>query len=120
MMRLARLALRSARWPLVTLAILFGAASVTYGVVWMDHVRRMVLEVELHDHDTLIVFTDGITEAISETGMEYGEARLLQTVRQHSDASASGLITAIVDDVRSFAGQEQTDDLTLVVARRIS
>jgi phosphoserine phosphatase RsbU/P len=77
-------------------------------------------EVQLHDRDTLIMFTDGITEATSDSGAEYGEARLLETARRHPDASASALISAIVEDVRAFASQEQSDDLTLVVARRIS
>jgi serine phosphatase RsbU (regulator of sigma subunit) len=74
-------------------------------------------QVTLQDGDTLVIFTDGITEAINEVEEEYGESRLLDTVHRHAAGSAAALISAIVNDVQSFATTEQTDDLTLVAGR---
>lgn len=74
-------------------------------------------EEELRPGDVLALYTDGITEACNEQGEEFGEWRLIESLRQHRDLSCQALLTAIVDAVRQFSPQEQQDDITAIVAK---
>jgi sigma-B regulation protein RsbU (phosphoserine phosphatase) len=74
-------------------------------------------EVGVSSGDTLVVFTDGVSEATSESGDEFGEDRLIELVRRHTTLDAPGLLEAIVTAVTDHSGAEQFDDLTLIVAR---
>ncbi|MFQ5663543.1 MAG: SpoIIE family protein phosphatase [Terriglobia bacterium] len=74
-------------------------------------------EVQLAPGDTLVIFSDGITEAMSDAGEEFGVARLLDTLRANSHLTVPALLSAIVTTVQQFSGRKQEDDLTLVVAR---
>lgn len=73
--------------------------------------------VKLQPGDLLVIFTDGVTEANDAQGNEFGESRLIETVRAHRDLSPADLIRAIQAAVKDFTTGEQSDDLTLVVAR---
>ncbi|HTZ31437.1 MAG TPA: SpoIIE family protein phosphatase [Methylomirabilota bacterium] len=74
--------------------------------------------VTLKPGDLLVIFTDGVTEANDTSGNEFGEARLIETVRSHVQSTPAQLIQVIQEEVQRFAaGQEQFDDLTLVIAR---
>ena len=74
--------------------------------------------VTLKPGDLLVIFTDGVTEANDTGGNEFGEARLIETVRAHIQHTPGQLIQVIQEEVKKFsAGQEQFDDLTLVIAR---
>jgi len=76
-----------------------------------------VAETTLAPGDTLLLYSDGITEARSAQDDEFGEARLLETLRRHRQAEASALVAAILQAVREFSAGEQADDITLVAAR---
>ncbi len=68
--------------------------------------------------DTLVLYTDGITEARNPAGDFYGQERLLGVIHQ-SPNQAQAMGEATLADVRKFAaGRAQTDDLTLVVLTR--
>ena len=67
--------------------------------------------------DTFALYTDGITESFDAGGEEFGEQRLVESLRRHSDQSSSELIASIVNDVRVFSPHEQYDDMTLIVAK---
>ncbi len=67
--------------------------------------------------DSLVLYTDGVTEAARADGEEFGEARLIQTVCAQRSLPVADLLTAIVSAVREFSGPEQADDITLVVAK---
>lgn len=74
--------------------------------------------VTLCPNDVLVIYTDGVTEANDAEGNEFGEARLRQVVRANSTVNPPQLLQAIETAVQQFsAGQQQFDDLTLVVAR---
>ncbi|MFQ5926802.1 MAG: PP2C family protein-serine/threonine phosphatase [Terriglobia bacterium] len=73
--------------------------------------------VQLAPGDTLVVFTDGVTEALSDAGEEFGETRLIETLRAHRDLSVDTLLITLASTVQQFSGSEQEDDLTLLVAR---
>jgi len=67
--------------------------------------------------DTLAIYTDGITEAFNDADEEFGEARLVDSLRQYRQLPAQQMVSAVVDDVRRFSGQEQNDDITLTIAK---
>jgi sigma-B regulation protein RsbU (phosphoserine phosphatase) len=74
-------------------------------------------ETDVKQGDTLVVFTDGVSEATSEGGEEFGEERLVDLIRANATADAPALLDAIVESVTAHSGAEQFDDLTLIVAR---
>ncbi len=75
-------------------------------------------EVQLAPGDTLVLYTDGITEAANADGEEFGESRLLDTVVSYSDLHAEPLLQAVVAAVQQFSRvSDQQDDITLVIAR---
>lgn len=74
-------------------------------------------ECQIAPGDTLILYTDGITESFNPDGEEFGESRLEETLRQHCHLSSQSLLDAIVDQVRHFSPHEQHDDITLITAK---
>lgn len=77
----------------------------------------LVEERTLCQGDTLAIYTDGITEAFNDRDEEFGERRLIESLRRHRQLPAQGIISAIVDEVRQFSGHEQDDDITLTIAK---
>jgi sigma-B regulation protein RsbU (phosphoserine phosphatase) len=65
--------------------------------------------------DRLILYTDGITEARSESDEEFGDERLLSLAAEHRACSAPALQARLVDAVATFTGRRFTDDATLIV-----
>jgi phosphoserine phosphatase RsbU/P len=76
-----------------------------------------IAEVELCPGDLLVLYTDGITEACNTDGEEFGEERLLDTLRANRDLPVEPLMQKIIRANQQFCTGEQQDDLTLVVAR---
>jgi len=72
---------------------------------------------ELAAGDTLALYTDGVTESFNGAGEDFGEARLVDALRRHRDKPPEAMMGAVVDEVRSFAGGAQSDDITLMIAR---
>jgi len=67
--------------------------------------------------DTLVIYTDGITEASNAAGADFGEQRPIDAVLQRRAQDPQSLVASVVDEVLRFAAQEQNDDITLIVAR---
>lgn len=68
--------------------------------------------------DTLVFYTDGVTEAIGTTGEEFGERRLVDLVHGMRDRSAEKMCEGIHDAVVEFAGPESpSDDITLIIIK---
>jgi serine phosphatase RsbU (regulator of sigma subunit)/catechol 2,3-dioxygenase-like lactoylglutathione lyase family enzyme len=74
-------------------------------------------ECTLHAGDTLAFYTDGVTEAFSAAGEEFGEERLLAALRRDSGLPARALLEGVVGELRRFSAPEQHDDITLIVGR---
>jgi phosphoserine phosphatase RsbU/P len=76
-------------------------------------------DVQITRGDVLVIYTDGITEANNSGGEEFGESRLLETIRDHLAAPVPVILDAILRAALEFSGAEEKmrDDLTLVVAR---
>jgi sigma-B regulation protein RsbU (phosphoserine phosphatase) len=71
--------------------------------------------------DLLVVFSDGITEAINADEVEFGEERLLRLLEEHREDTPVGIIERTIKAVREHAaGHPQADDMTMVVLRRLS
>ncbi len=74
--------------------------------------------VQLASGDWLIVFSDGVSEALSADGEEYGEARIVTTAQKNVAAEPPEMLQAIFTDVRAFTkGVAQNDDITALVLR---
>src|SRR6516162_3151903 len=74
-------------------------------------------ERELAPGDAILLYTDGVTEALNGEGEEFGEERLLESARQHSQLPLPELLVAVADQARRFSPHEQADDITLIVAK---
>jgi serine phosphatase RsbU (regulator of sigma subunit)/catechol 2,3-dioxygenase-like lactoylglutathione lyase family enzyme len=74
-------------------------------------------ERELAPGDAVLLYTDGVTEALNGEGEEFGEERLLEAARQHRELSPPELLAAVADQAREFSPHEQADDITLIVAK---
>ena len=74
--------------------------------------------VNLAPGDWLIVFSDGVSEALSPAGDEYGESRIVSVVQDNASLDPPQLLEAMFMDVRDFArGAAQSDDITAMVLR---
>jgi serine phosphatase RsbU (regulator of sigma subunit)/catechol 2,3-dioxygenase-like lactoylglutathione lyase family enzyme len=67
--------------------------------------------------DTLAIYTDGVTEAFNEAEEEFGEDRFADSLRRHRHLSPQGTVSAVVDEVLRFGTVEQSDDITLTIAK---
>jgi serine phosphatase RsbU (regulator of sigma subunit) len=76
-------------------------------------------QVTLQPGDLLALYSDGITEATSRSGEEFGDARLQAEIEKHSDEPLAEIQAAVLEAVHKFAGDELEDDLTLLVVRAI-
>jgi sigma-B regulation protein RsbU (phosphoserine phosphatase) len=75
---------------------------------------------ELNSGDTLVLYTDGVTEAANAVEDMYEEARLIDFLRNHRSEKPVVLLDGLICDVRAFTGSESlTDDLTAMVLRRL-
>jgi len=84
----------------------------------MPSQSKKAYEVKLFKGDTLVLYTDGVTEAHDEKYENYGEERLIHCLRQNGDKSASQIVEAIVGQVNHFAGSaSQHDDITLLAMK---
>jgi sigma-B regulation protein RsbU (phosphoserine phosphatase) len=73
---------------------------------------------QLREGDWVVLYTDGVSEAMSVSDEEFGEKRLEEIIRAGRDTSAAGMIEAISNAVKKHTeGAPQSDDITLVVLR---
>ena len=73
---------------------------------------------QLDPDDLLVVFSDGITEAVDANGAEFGEERLLSCVNSSRGLEPAGILECIVSAVHKFtANTVQSDDQTALVLR---
>ena len=73
---------------------------------------------ELRSGDALYIYTDGVVEALDESGAEYGEDRLAKLVAAFGTIDAAASLSRILESVDRFAGATpQYDDITCLVLR---
>src|SRR5438309_884724 len=75
--------------------------------------------VPLERDDCLVLYTDGVTEALDTDGNEFGVERTVQSVRASADNGAQAIVARLIDDLRNFVGSHpQNDDITLIAIRK--
>lgn len=73
----------------------------------------------LHLNESVVLYTDGITEAENVFGHQYGVERLCHLLQRHWQKSAAAIRHAVIEDITQFIGQQKIfDDITLVVLQR--
>jgi len=76
-------------------------------------------KVGLATSDTVVMYTDGVTEAMNDQWEQFGTERLEAVIKQHSKESSKELAEHILQAVRKFtSGAAQSDDITLLILRR--
>jgi sigma-B regulation protein RsbU (phosphoserine phosphatase) len=76
-------------------------------------------EVVLEIGDAIVLYSDGVTEAMNEANEEFGEERLLELAKGFGTMPTSEIAGAIVEAVAAHAGEApQSDDITVLVLRR--
>jgi serine phosphatase RsbU (regulator of sigma subunit) len=74
--------------------------------------------IRLHPDDTLIIYTDGITEAMNHKRELFGDERFLASIRQNSNLNIVDCVNNLKQDILTFSeGFEQNDDITLVAVK---
>ena len=75
-------------------------------------------QIALSSGDLLLLYTDGVTEALNPTEEEFGMERLAETVLRNSDTTSGELVAALRRSVQQFTnGRSLEDDTTILAAR---
>ncbi len=75
--------------------------------------------VPLERNDCILLYTDGITEALDNEGNEFGLERTIGSVQSSAKEGAQAIVTRLIDDLRNFVGSTpQNDDITLIAIRK--
>jgi sigma-B regulation protein RsbU (phosphoserine phosphatase) len=75
--------------------------------------------VPLEPGDCILLYTDGITEALDNEGNEFGMERTIASVKSTAKEGAQAIVTRLIDDLRNFVGSTpQNDDITLIAIRK--
>ena len=84
-----------------------------------DTTRFAQQSVHLDPGDTLILYTDGILDALNADSEEFGDGRLRRVCAQQRTESATHIVAALRDEVLKFVGDEPlADDCTVVIVKR--
>lgn len=84
----------------------------------LEGIEYKMNEINLLPGEMLLLFTDGVTEAMNESYALFGESRLEQLLARSAGADPNGLIKTVVEEVMDFAGTApQADDVTLLALR---
>jgi serine phosphatase RsbU (regulator of sigma subunit) len=90
----------------------------SYPVGLVQEAEYVTARVKLEPGDTLILFSDGVTEAMDPSEELYGVPRLREVLTGQSDCALDKLQKSILESVENFAkGAHQADDLTLLIVR---
>ena len=75
--------------------------------------------ITLQPGDLLLLYTDGVTDAINATGEEYGLERVKEVIYRQRSASPEAISEALIQSLATFtAGSAPFDDITLVLIKR--
>jgi len=84
----------------------------------LDEIPLKSVELQLRPGDVVVLYTDGVTEAMNENDEEYGVERLTACVEAEKTRSSKEIIDALVRDITKFAGaRAQHDDITIMVLK---
>jgi sigma-B regulation protein RsbU (phosphoserine phosphatase) len=93
------------------------ALGIDSGDVFERVTRDFSLEME--SGDCLVLYTDGVTEALDTAGNEYGIQRMIESIQESASEGAPAIRKRLTDDLMGFIGNNsQNDDITLIVIRK--
>lgn len=97
---------------------LLKAKGIALGVI--DEVDLQSVRVDLKPGDVLVLYTDGVTEAINAAEEEFGEERLFAIITRNRNRPAQEIMDEILAGITAFAGDTpQFDDITLMILRAV-
>ena len=77
--------------------------------------------IQLQSEDRIVMFTDGVTEAVDQKDEEFGEGRVQSLMEKTKNDSAQTVLDSIIAEVKTFShGMSQADDITMVVVKALS
>lgn len=77
-------------------------------------------QLQIDEGDTLLLYTDGVTEAFSSSGEQFSEKRLIEALKVNSYGSATELLENLEDLINTFRkGEPPSDDLTMLALHRL-
>ena len=83
-----------------------------------DEISIEAKHMDLSPNDLLVLFTDGVTEAINSEGSLFGEDRLKKLLQREYRKSSQLIVQAVEREIQSFAEKEpQFDDITLMIVK---
>ena len=86
----------------------------------LEETTFSVKHASLQPGDGIFLYTDGVTEAMNQSGNLYDETRLEQILYRHHAQSPDEIMQATIQDVNHLAGDTpQADDITLLALRSI-
>jgi hypothetical protein len=92
------------------------AAEVQQSIFFQDW-ECSVAEVQMEAGDIVCIYTYGITESVDKNGKEFGEAGLLEVLRDSRNLESASILQKVAQAVEQFRSGEQEDDVTMVIAR---
>jgi sigma-B regulation protein RsbU (phosphoserine phosphatase) len=93
------------------------ASGIPIGMMKSDAWQEDV--VELHDRDSLFIYTDGIPEAENGKGDQFGDERLIKLINENRNQSPESLSQSVMNKLYGFIGDNpRSDDITLVALKR--
>lgn len=86
------------------------------GVVFSRFIEQM--QIDISKNDMFVLYTDGVSEAMNENKIEFGEDRLENIVKANSYLSANEMIQIIHQKIHEFVGDTaQHDDMTMIIVK---
>ncbi|MEO7932466.1 MAG: GAF domain-containing SpoIIE family protein phosphatase [Chthoniobacterales bacterium] len=77
-------------------------------------------EFDLETGDCIVLYTDGVTEALDDEGLEFGMEKMNLAIQSSAPQGAAAILRRLTDEITEFAGnQPQNDDITLIAIRKI-
>ena len=99
-----------------TVRFLLKAKGVALGV--LPDIELEEKEIKLDSGDVVVLYTDGVTEAINAREEQFGQERVIAITGQNRNLRASDIMQRIKEGVLEFSrGQPQFDDITLMVLK---
>ena len=98
--------------------MLFRSGGVPIGLFQYQTYSREIVDVE--SGSVVVIYTDGVTEAMNISNQEFGEELLLLKLEKYHNYSSSEIIDSIFSDIDFHAkGFEQSDDITCISISRL-
>lgn len=99
-----------------TETVLLKAKGIALGAI--ENIQLQEKEIKLTQGDEIILYTDGVTEAINEKNQQFGQERLINIIKSNPTLSANELIKKIQNEITLFVNnQPQFDDVTLMILK---